>query len=734
MKQFDAGGLRIGLSPTGQVCRLYDLHQGKEYLAAGQTALLMTVVAGGQEVAPSELTYDEAGKRLKLVYGRTGITATIQVAIKPTHVTLELEDLVGPVPTRIHWGPFPTTIRETVGETVGVVRDDRFALGLQGLNVQTIGGAAPRDYGSVLYAYSIEHDGGVIGSKIALFGCPAPAALETLGKIEVAEGLPHPMLDGVWGKVSPTARLSYLIVPFGEGNLEEVLDLARQAGFRYVYHPGPFRTWGHFQLNPAEFPEGDESMRRCVERAAPLGIRLGVHTLSGFITTNDPYVTPVPDPRLARWGSSTLTGAIDAAATEIGIADPEPFRNRGTLSAALIGSEIVTYEAVSESEPWRLLGCSRGAFGTKASAHEAGADIGKLADHAYRTFYPGIENGMMDEMTDRLVELFNTTGLRQISFDGLEGLSTYGYGEYARNRFVKQCFDGWQQEVISDASNSLHVLWHIHTRMNWGEPWGKPTREGMPEYRFQNQAYFDRNFLPRMLGWFELRAASAELEATTLDDMEWMLAKAAGYDAGFAVASSVEAMRANGQTPALLACIRAWEEARHAGAFSEEQRRELRDPAREFHLEALGEGRWQLQPVAFSRPFTWPAEPSGGPEATWEIENRFSEQPLRFVLRVLPSPGGNAFVTAPSFSVNGRRVAFPVQLQPWQYLVCEGQMEATVYDANWNRLQTVAASGELPKLPPGQPAVHFACRMTGEARAEVKFKTVGEPEEVAVSR
>ena len=44
------------------------------------------------------------------------------------------------------------------------------------------------------------NDGGVAGSKIALFGCPAKEALSTIGKIEIAEKLPHPILDGVWGK------------------------------------------------------------------------------------------------------------------------------------------------------------------------------------------------------------------------------------------------------------------------------------------------------------------------------------------------------------------------------------------------------------------------------------------------------------------------------------------------------------------------------------------------------
>ena len=40
----------------------------------------------------------------------------------------------------ILWGPFKTSIKETVGETVGVVRDTTFAIGIQTLNPRTLGG------------------------------------------------------------------------------------------------------------------------------------------------------------------------------------------------------------------------------------------------------------------------------------------------------------------------------------------------------------------------------------------------------------------------------------------------------------------------------------------------------------------------------------------------------------------------------------------------------------------
>ena len=155
------------------------------------------------------------------------------------------------------WGPFPTTINKSIGETVGVVRGEQFALGIQALNPKTLGGypwtdndcmpqfdifeqedysdlseenkretlyrveaAKPENFGSTLQAYcrnrfeeriitNLNHekyvspvfdDGGIVGSKIALFGCPVEKTLETLGEIEIAEGLPHPTIDGEWGK------------------------------------------------------------------------------------------------------------------------------------------------------------------------------------------------------------------------------------------------------------------------------------------------------------------------------------------------------------------------------------------------------------------------------------------------------------------------------------------------------------------------------------------------------
>ena len=139
---FDAGALRVGFGQTGQIQSLYDFARKKEYLVAGQPAPLLTLVLEGKTVSPTSATYDKAAKLLKVAYG-AGVTATVAIAVRPTHLRIELTSVDGARPTQIHWGPLPTAIGQSVGEVIGVVRDDKFALGIQSLGIETFAGATP---------------------------------------------------------------------------------------------------------------------------------------------------------------------------------------------------------------------------------------------------------------------------------------------------------------------------------------------------------------------------------------------------------------------------------------------------------------------------------------------------------------------------------------------------------------------------------------------------------------
>jgi len=638
------------------------------------------------------------------------------------------------------------TINKTVGEVVGVVRDNEYAVGIQALNVKTLGGypdndeglngyrgqtAVSKPWGSVLQAYSMNRSlprfvtvwGGhfpnmpvapiegetVAGSKIALFGCAAAEALDTIGRIEITEELPHPLINDVWSKKSPESGRSYMIADFSEKTIDEMLGYVKQANLAGLYHGDPFKSWGHYEPHPRHFPNGRQGVKNCVEKAKALNIRLGVHTLSNFIHPHDAYVSPTPDPRLAKTGSSVLAQAVEEDAKEIPVAAPEYFNNDGAnwMRTVMIGRELIRYRAVSDREPWMLLDCQRGAFRTQAPAHPERAEAGKLIDHPYKVFFPNLE--LQREIAVNLARFFNETGLNQMDFDGHEGCLASGQGNYAIDIFAKDFYDNLDHTVFNGASLMSHYYWHINTYCNWGEPWYGGFRESMQQYRIDNQDYYSRNFLPNMLGWYLMT------ETTHLSDMEWMLARAAGYNAGFALATSLQALQKNPHAPILLDAIREWEAARMGGAFSDEQQERMKVAENEFHLEKVGERVWNLYPFHTSEDFSHqhtvrrPGEPTAAP---WEVENTGEEQPMLVRLTAIGEDGA---IVNPTFEVDSFVTwSIPVSLNAGHTLLCEGLATARIFDEKGNQMEVVEADGAPPRLVPGQREIAFDCEFEGD--------------------
>jgi hypothetical protein len=752
---------QLSLSETGQVLEMTDLQTGENHLSADTLTSLLSIRVAGQILQPERAEMVDGN--IQLFYS-DAISASIAVEEKNTHLTFELTE-IQPRETveLIVWGPYATSIDQTIGETVGVVRNPDFAIGIQSLNLKTLGGypwnesdrmpafdifreedwanmhpdadgsvlyrveaAKPFNHGSTLQAYcrnrsqariieDFRHekilapayeDGGVVGSKIALFGCPTEQALVTLGKIELAEGLPHPQIDGQWGKTAPGASAAYIISNFTEANVDEAIALTKQAGLRYLYHYGKtFENWGAFDLYEGEFPDGRESLRRCVEKAEAAGIFLGTHVLSNFITTNDPYVTPVPDDRLAVVGSSVLTAAIDESADEIPIASPDFFNQmeNNSLKTVRIGDELIRYGRVSESAPWTLLDCQRGAFGTQVAAHPEGAPIAKLLDHAYKVFLTNAD--LTVEMSETMASLYNETGLRQISFDGLEGNRSTGLGTYGESLMPYTWYNALDEELkdhlIIDASRTTHFFWHIYTRMNWGEPWYGGFRESQTEYRFNNQAYFQRNYMPGMLGWFKMTPQ------TSVEDAEWLLAKSAGYDAGYAFVANREAVAQNGLSDKILELIGDWEKLRIGGAFTEVQKERMRATDREFSLQRINDQEWQLYSLqttilVHENKTVQPGQPR---YSTLEFENEGPEQALQFILTVQESK-----VSDLRFELdNYKTIELSVDLEPGQILKYTGRDKAILYDSNWQQLREIPLVAEDFVISPGKHTLTFEC-------------------------
>jgi hypothetical protein len=767
--RFTGGSFKLSLDKKGFVTELGNKETGKNYLYADTVAPLLTVVSNKARLLPSGMLYNKAQKKITLEFAPSAIQVDIKLTEKPAYLVLEV---IKATPENqieaIVWGPFPTTVSKTIGEVIGVVRDGETSVGLQVLNVKTLGGDYPnsegstwtrviaavaRPWGSFFQAYSINRShsrvvdawGGqfknmpvpaikgesVAGSKIALFSCAEPQTLDRLERIEIDEHLPHPLVNGVWFKKSPLFGKSYLISSFGEQDVDEMIAYTKKAGLISLYHEGPFQNWGHFVLNPKQFPKGNESFKNCVDKTHAAGLFFGFHTLTNFINTNDAYITPVPDDRLSMTGSSSLVAAIDADQKEIEVASPEYFsqQENNNLHTVKIGKELVRYKSVTSDPPYKLLDCQRGAFGTAPSAHSAADAVGKLFDHGYGVFFPNIT--LQHEVAKNVAAFMNATGADHLDFDGHEGGLATGEGDYGAELFSKDVHDNVKHDFICGTSRSSTFFWHMGSYYNWGEPWYGGFKESMQQYRVDNQGLFDRNYMPHMLGWYLLS------ENTTLSEMEWMLARAAGYSAGFAMVARPDALRKNSLTPQLLDAIREWEMARTGNAFSKAQQDALKDPKNEFHLEKLSEGKWSLYQYASSPVFVREAferQPGEPTSTTWNFQQGWKEQPLRFQLNTTGTEGSvsNIKLQVDSYA----EFNLMVELSAGESLVCDGTQTIRVYDKNGKPKNKLALPAPPPVTSGGAHTIIIDCSFSGTVapKIEVQFKGLDKMESIQLNK
>lgn len=774
--------LNFEFNNDGSLAAVFNETKNKNYLDTSNPSYLMAIRTNDVFEYPTSMKIKE--DVITLNYP-SDTQAEIKYKIEEAYFTFELTSINGNQDIDlITWGPYHTIIGETIGETIGVVYDDEFALGIQALNIKTLGGfpynendcmpefdiftqddvtdlsqegkphvlyrveaAKPTLTGSSLQTYcrnrnkdriikNLGHekfvapkynDGGVIGSKIALFGVPSEKALETIGNIEIAEGLPHPTINGKWMKTAPEAAAAYIIMNFNEKTIDDAIAITKKAGLKHLYHYGKtFESWGHFQLFNEAFPNGYSGLKACVEKAEEEGISIGGHTLSNFITTNDPYVTPVPDERLAEVGSSVIIADIDENQTEIPIASPvffNQFKNNN-LRTVRIGNELIRYGSVTEEEPWKLLDCQRGAFNTEISTHKSDARIAKLLDHGYKVFLSNSD--LTKELSVNIANLYNKTGMKQISFDGLEGNKSTGLGNYGEVMMPYEWYNNVSEDLknglIIDASRTTHFFWHIYTRMNWGEPWYADFRESQTEYRMKNQAYFRRNFMPGMLGWFRMT------EEISLEDMEWMLARSAAFDAGYAFITSKEALNTHGQSNDILELVKQWERARLGGVFPSDLKKEMEGLKNEYHLEPVSENSWKLFPIAMeifnhSKKIRQPGEPL---YSTFNFENTFKKQPFVFTIKLSKETKCRNIVIEID---NYKKIMLPITLINNQIFRYEGGKQGTLYDKNWNVIKIIDLDIESTQISKGNHSVTIDCDFLSDDKSEIKLevKTIGEP-------
>lgn len=740
---------RWTLDGEGRSRGFVDRRSGKDILDP-EGPPFATISRAGRTAAPISLesaSLERPGDRLLLSFAEPAARLEIAVRREPSYVVLEIASASDPAIDEVSFGAVRLALPGRASGISGIVFGDDFAASARALDLRVSlrlqGGPRPV-LQPVASARGGIAGGGVAGARAAIVGAPGGAIREILQEVVLREGLPSSPLGGPFALDAEENRGSYVFAAVSEANVEEWIALAKKAGLAQIHLIGWERSLGHYEPRPDLFPNGLEGLRAVVAKIHSAGLRAGMHTLTGGIARNDPFVTPIPDPRLAKDGRFTLAadvgagaghggggggrgdgrgGGDDAADTVVPIVEPPgdletSWQYSGRSNVVQIGEELIQYTRLSKGPPHALEGCIRGAFGTRRAAHRKGAAVHHLFA-IYGTFQPDETSTLVDDVAERIAHTFNACGFDMIYQDGAEGMPGGPYG-WARMR--EAVFRRLRGRVLVEASEWGYLSWPYHSRIgaydhpNWG------LKRFVDVHCADAEGYRASSLLACQLGWWAILGPGEDHRGELPDEVEYLCTKALAFDMPLSF-QGIDVGRSppNARQDEYLETIGRYERLRLARAVPEEVLATLRTPREEFHLEEGPDGGWRFVPTEYLEHKVTGVRGSGvsesgeaGDEAipaeqartddgagSWTVVNRHGPQPLRLRIEALyaaaPHESGEA-ETLVSFGEGGA-AASPAGEDPRPAAAAMSPAGAAHgVEATWERSDAKTPAGEAAAL------------------------------------
>jgi len=517
-------------------------------------------------------------------------------------------------------------------------------------------------------------------AAVALFGCAQDEIMDRIDEIELVEHLPHPIHDGLWNKTNPYSSKSYIICDYAEKDADLVKRKCRQASL----------DWS-------------------------------CSVLTNRIPTNSKLVTPNPSEHLLKQGVLHLQLPLKEDQTDFAVYHSDLFVVPANLNILQIDEELVTYRSTEATKNNHLFySCKRGAFGTKKTAHDTNATVYKLWDTPDRALLPDLET--QNQMARTEAKKLAKTDYSALIFNDLNSYTYNGHGDLALGQFLDTMFLHNPDKLLQ-ADLLTHWAWHSLSRINDNTLWNESMRTKIVETLTAKQQFYRRNLFPWMIGNFQIHLADNNRKATTLEELEWFLSKAAAFDAGFGLDFNVETMGKHGLTDTMLNTVSIWESLRLTGTFNEKQKETFKDPYGNWHLEKANDSSYLLYSQHISRRYFCNYE-----NDTWEWNSPFKS---RFALRI--SVEGKGSIDELNFRTPNGILYLPCTLQAGQFLIYNFDGTAYITDQNYNKIEEVVPQG-VAILDEGTSEVNFRCEVkTGNKKiphVTVRYITRSKPETI----
>ena len=627
---FETKFATLAIGPTGRCTALIDKGTGDDRVL--RTTPLVTIKK--DSAFDRRATCSSENGKLVFRFARSGATVTLDVAARNPgdYFVFRVDSVEGVEPDEVTFVELNLKPCKYVHTMSGLAGNDDFGVCLRTLNLETqvvVRGGSPKMTARAFKEYGLE------GAAAALVACPTPQLRPVLQQLLRKEGVPHSELGGPFALDAPATRGAYVFASVSEKNVDQWIELARRGGIDCIHMSGWGTSLGHYEPREALFPNGMEGLKNVVRKIHDAGLRAGIHTLTGCIAPHDPWVRPVPDPRLATDGTFTLTGDLDEKAVEVPTAEapgnyPTVWAYSSRGNCVRIDDELIQYSVISNEPGYGFFKCKRGAFGTKPAAHKKGAAVHHMYVR-YGCFQPDERSTLVDEVADRIANVYNTCELDQIYMDGAEAMR----GWYGIARMRNAIYTRLKRPALVEASCWGHHSWPFHSRVGaWDHPkWG--LKRFADDHFAAMETYRRACLLEAQLGWWVILGPARDWDMEMPDEIEYLCAKALGHDAPLSFQSvSVTGTPPNARQDEYFAMIGNYERLRLANYFSEDVKEKVREKRQEFRLGHGPDGAWQLVPTDYLQHKVTGLDDG---TSTWTVMNKYKAQPLKLRIQALYS-------------------------------------------------------------------------------------------------
>ncbi len=630
---FETDTFTMGVGVDGRLARFVDRQSGTDYLNGAAGAVFATVRTGAESFPATAMTFDK--NLLTVDFGGIDGRAVFRVTAERQRLVFQVTSFTCDRADDLVFAPVPLTLRGEAAEPFGV---SPLALNLK-TNCLQIPGLCSGLSGFIAYKRF-----GFVGAEGAIIAAPTDDVRDALkDAVKSSPGLAYSPLGGPFALDAAINQGSYLIDMGGtisESTVDAWIDAARSVGATQIdLHGGHGFRWGDFEVNREVYPRGRESLKAVVDAIHKAGLAAGLHTYAFFVAKDTPWVTPVPDPRLDKDATFTLSGDLEEVGASVAVDESTEtmsevtgfqVRNSATLQ---VDEELITYTGVAKQAPFAFTGCVRGAYGTRPTRHGRGAKVLHLKE-CFGLFVPQGDSTLLTEVAERTADLYNACGFDMLHLDALDGSDILGGPQFAwhyESKFTHEIIRRLEKPAVMEMSTFSHHLWCVRSRM---EAWDCPAR-GVKDFVdchvLRNQQWKSA-FFPTHLGWWgTFEWSGVQPERSWPDDMEYVCAKALATDSSlsFIVGFTPESLQ-RGNAQRLASIARRYEDLRRAGTVPNSIKARLAAPGAEFTLDAGG----QFRPTTYSKHRMTMNE---GPRRM-PITNPYGPQPLRLRIESLLAP------------------------------------------------------------------------------------------------